>query len=216
MGDLSILARSHPGVASIDSRLSTLAVWLSESVGQIAEHNKFRQLNGCMFFKFVVPSWKWTIKHLNGRKQAMQDAIIREIMVIASKERVYRAITDSAEIIKWFPDAVEGGTLEVGQEPIFSLEGSTHKRRVYTEAANPYDYFSYRWEPGASGEGARDVLSIPNTLVEFSIEEAAGATKVTLKESGFSSLPQSEAESSFKDNNGDWDYMVERLLALLN
>jgi len=146
----------------------------------------------------------------------MQDAIIREITVKASKERVYRALTDPTEIIKWFPDAVEGGTLEVGQEPIFSFEGSTHKRRVHIEAANPYDYFAYRWVPGASGEGAGDVLSIPNTLVEFSIEEVVGGTKVTLKESGFSSLPRSEAEASFKDNNGGWDYMVERLSTLLN
>ena len=146
----------------------------------------------------------------------MQDAIIREITVKASKERVYQAITEPAEIIKWFPDTVEDGTLEVGQDPIFSFEGATHKRRVHIEAANPYDYFAFRWVPGPSGEGAGDVLSIPNTLVEFSIEEVAGGTRVTLRESGFSSLPQSEAESSFKDNNGGWDYMFERLSTLLN
>lgn len=146
----------------------------------------------------------------------MQDAIVREITVKATKERVYHAITDPSEIIKWFPDSVEGGTLEVGQEPIFSFEGATHKRRIHVEAADPYTYFSYRWVPGPSGEGAGDVLSIPNTLVEFSIEEVAGGTKVTLKESGFSSLPMGEAESSFKDNNGGWDYMVERLSTLLS
>ena len=70
--------------------------------------------------------------------------------------------------------------------------------------------------PGPSGEGAGDVLSIPNTLVEFLIEVVAEGTKVTVKESGFASLPLSEAESSFKDNNGGWEYMVDRLGKLLN
>ena len=146
----------------------------------------------------------------------MQDAIIREIIIDAPQERVYQANTTPSEIVKWFPDTVEGGTLEVGQEPIFSFERASHKRRVHIEAADPYGYFAYRWVPGPSGEGAGDVLSIPNTLVEFLIEVVAEGTKVTVKESGFASLPLSEAESSFKDNNGGWEYMVNRLAKLLN
>ena len=145
----------------------------------------------------------------------MQDAIIREIVIKAPQERVYHAITNLNEIIKWFPDTVEGGTLEVGQEPTFSFEGGSHKRKIHIEAANPNDYFAYRWIPGPSGEGVSDVLSIPNTLVEFLIEKVDGGSKVTVKESGFSSLPLGEAESSFKDNSGGWQYMVERLEKLL-
>ncbi|HEY4899095.1 MAG TPA: SRPBCC domain-containing protein [Candidatus Nanopelagicaceae bacterium] len=146
----------------------------------------------------------------------MQDVITRSITVKASKERVYKAITDPKEIVLWFPDSVEGGTLEVGQEPIFSFESASHKRRVHIEASNPYDYFAYRWVPGPSGAGASDVLSIPNTLVEFSIEEIAGGTKVTVKESGFASLPIEEAESSFKDNSSGWGHMFDRLEKLLH
>ena len=145
----------------------------------------------------------------------LQDVITRNITVKASKERVFKALTDPKEIVVWFPDSVEGGTLEVGQEPIFSFEGATHKRRVHIEASNPYDYFAYRWVPGPSGAGASDVLGIPNTLVEFSIEEVEGGTKVTVKESGFASLPIEEAESSFKDNSGGWEYMLDRLEKLL-
>lgn len=132
----------------------------------------------------------------------MQDVIIREVTIKASQKQVYRAITDPLEIVKWFPESVEGGTLEVGQEPIFSFESGSHKRRVHIEAADPYDYFAYRWVPAPSGEGAGDVLSIPNTLVEFLIEITEDGTKVTVKESGFTSLPIDEAKSSFNDNNG--------------
>lgn len=146
----------------------------------------------------------------------MQDVIIKEISIKASQEQVYRAITSPAEIVKWFPDTVEGGTLEVGQEPIFTFEGASHRRRVHIEDAIPCRYFAFRWVPGPSGEGANDVLGIPNTLVEFSIEVVEGGTKVTVKESGFASLPNGEAESSFNDNSGGWEFMVERLVTMLN
>ncbi len=163
-----------------------------------------------------MPSFHLEIYLQRERKIIIQDAISREITLKASQERVYHAITDLNEIVKWFPDSVEGGTLEVGQEPIFSFEGASHQRKVHIEAADPFGYFAYRWVPGPSGEGAQDVLGIPNTLVEFSIEEVAGGTRVTVKESGFASLPLSEAESSFKDNSGGWGFMVERLEKLLN
>ena len=50
----------------------------------------------------------------------MQDVIKKEITVLASKERVYKAISDPKEITKWFPDVVEG-TLEPGSRPIFDF-----------------------------------------------------------------------------------------------
>lgn len=145
----------------------------------------------------------------------MQDVISREITVKASKERVYKAITDPKEIVRWFPDAVEGGTLEAGQRPIFVFTSENHRAQTYIEAANPFDYFAYRWDPGTS-DGPSDVLSGPNTLIEFFIEESENGTKVTLKESGFASLPPEVAEKCFNDNSGGWEYMMDRLEKLLN
>lgn len=145
----------------------------------------------------------------------MQDVIIREITVKASKERVYKAITDPKEITTWFPDSIEGGTLEVGQRPIFVFEGEGHKARTYIEAANPFSYFAYRWVPGISIL-LDDVLSVANTLVEFHIEELESGTKVTVKESGFASLPTEVAEQCLKENSGGWEYMMDRLEKVLN
>ncbi|MEI9907007.1 MAG: SRPBCC domain-containing protein [Actinomycetota bacterium] len=145
----------------------------------------------------------------------MQDVIVREIIVKASKERVYKAITDLKEITAWFPEAVEDGTLEVGQRPIFVFNEGKHKARIYIEAANPYTYFAYRWVP--SGDGfLGDVLTVTNTLVEFHIEELVDGTKVTLKESGFASFAPEVAEERFKDNSGGWEYMMDRLEKVLN
>ena len=145
----------------------------------------------------------------------MQDTIIREITVKATKERVYRAITDPKEITNWFPDSIEDGTLEVGQRPIFIFEGQGHKSRIYIEAANPFSYFAYRWVPGMSTV-IDDVLSVANTLVEFLIEEMDSGTKVTVKESGFASLPAEVAEQCLKENSGGWEYMMDRLEKVLN
>ncbi len=141
----------------------------------------------------------------------MQDVISREIIVKANKEKVYGAITDPAKVVAWFPDAIENGTLEEGQNPLFIFNGGKNKAQVHIEKATPFDYFSFRWIPGGNDKGGEDVMSLPHTLVEFLIEEQSEGTKVTVKESGFAALPVEMAEKSFKDNSGGWDYMMNRL-----
>ena len=140
----------------------------------------------------------------------MQDSIVREIVVKAPIERVYKAIADLKEIVKWFPEAVQEGTLEVGQRPIFIFNNGEQKSQTYIEAAHPFDYFAYRWIPGSGGI-VGDVLAVPNTLVEFRIEATDSGTKITLKESGFASLPADVAESCFNENSGAWNFMMSRL-----
>ncbi len=138
----------------------------------------------------------------------MQDTIAKEITVKASAQRVYEAITDPTQIIKWFPDAVEGD-LAAGQKATFTFEGHG-KSSIYTIAATPFNYFAYRWIPGGA-VAVDDVLKESNTLVEFFIEERDGKTNVTVKESGFALLPVEMAEKAFAQNSGGWDYMLERL-----
>ena len=143
----------------------------------------------------------------------MQDIIERVITVKAPRERIYKAISQPEEIVKWFPDALEEGTLEVGQNPVFTFNGHG-KARIHVEAARPVEYFAYRWIPG-SGPLVDDVLVHPNTLVEFFIEELAEGTKITVKESGFASLPADVAEEKFKQNSGGWEFMIARLEKLI-
>lgn len=143
----------------------------------------------------------------------MQDAIVREITVKAPKERVYSAVTDPKQITHWFPDAVDGEIKE-GEMPVFTF-GGHGKAQVYIESVKPHDYFSYRWIPGDS-QFLGDVRTKENTLVEFTLEDIEGGTKVTIKESGFSSLPATIAEERFKMNNGGWDFMMGRLEKVFN
>jgi uncharacterized protein YndB with AHSA1/START domain len=139
----------------------------------------------------------------------MQNAIEREITINASKERIYEAIANPEQVTKWFPETLEG-SYEVGEQPIFGF-GEHGKNQICLIAAQPHEYFAYRWVPGAS-HYLGDVLKVPNTLVEFRItEQADGMCKVTLTESGFASLPKELMESAFNQNSGGWDFMLGRL-----
>lgn len=147
----------------------------------------------------------------------MQDSIERTITVNAPIERVFHAITDPEELVKWFPDAVEG-TIAAGEQPTFEFEGYG-KSKIYIVAKDAPSYFAYRWVPGTTTEdavGTPDVLSVTNTLVEFRLESTNDGTSVVLRESGFASFPPEIAASAFKDNSGGWDYMVDRLVKLFS
>ncbi len=138
----------------------------------------------------------------------VEDIIEKEITIHAPVEQVYQAITDPEKITAWFPSAIEGN-LAVGESPILDF-GEHGKNQIYIVDSKPNQYFAYRWVPG-SRHFIGDVLSVPNTLVEFFIAEDAAGTKVTVKESGFASLPADIMEGTFKDNSHGWEFMMGRL-----
>jgi uncharacterized protein YndB with AHSA1/START domain len=143
----------------------------------------------------------------------MQNTITRELTINASKEKIYKALTDPTQLVQWFPNTIEG-TLNVGDRPILGF-GEHGKNQIYVEAAQPFEYFSYRWIPG-SNHFIGDVLTKPNTLVEFRLQESNGVTTVTMTESGFNSLPTDVADKDFKQNTEGWNYMLGRLENLMN
>ena len=139
----------------------------------------------------------------------MQDVIQREVMIHATQQSVYAAISDPEQLVKWFPETIEGD-YQPGKQVIFGF-GHQHKTQVYVEAAKPHTYFAFRWIPGAN-QFLGDVHSVPNTLVEFRIsKESEKSCKVTLTESGFADLPTAMMADAFKQNSGGWEFMMNRL-----
>ena len=139
----------------------------------------------------------------------MQNVIKREIIINATKERIYDAIATPEQVVLWFPETIEGN-YKVGEQPIFGF-GEHGRNQVYIVDAKPHDYFAYRWVPGAN-HYLGDVLNTPNTLVEFRIEELSdNSCKVILTESGFAELPKEIMEAAFDQNSGGWDFMLGRL-----
>lgn len=140
----------------------------------------------------------------------MQNSIQREITLRASMQRIYSAIADPEQVVQWFPETLEG-KYAVGEQPIFGF-GEHGRNQLYIEAANPYDYFAYRWVPGGD-HFIGDVLSVANTLVEFRLRDLGdGRCSLTLTETGFAKLPAAVAEKSFTQNSGGWDFMLARLV----
>lgn len=148
---------------------------------------------------------------------AIQDSIEKEIVVRASKEIVYAALTIPEQFVKWFAQGVDG-KFETGERPVLDF-GEFGKFKIYVVAADPYDYFAYRCVPGSifCPQGfLGDVLEQPNTLVEFTLESVEGGTKVHLKESGISSLPAEVIEATLTGNDEGWTFMIGRLEEYLN
>ncbi|GAB58783.1 SRPBCC family protein [Rheinheimera nanhaiensis] len=144
----------------------------------------------------------------------MQNIIQRELTINASAERIYNAIAAPEQVVKWFPDTVSGDYRQ-GAQALFSF-GSEHQSSVYIEAARPHHYFAYRWVPGGNNFTG-DVLSVPNTLVEFRITELEpGRCRVSLTETGFADLPAEIAASSLQQNSNGWDFMLGRLQQYFN
>lgn len=141
----------------------------------------------------------------------LQDTIEKELVVRAPIEQVYKAIADPGQIVKWFPDGIEG-SLAPGEKPVLDF-GEYGKSVIHVVAAEPHHYFAYRWVPGGNAPeiAMADPLSLPNTLVEFRLEGVPDGTKVQMVESGFASLPAEAYEKAVSMNTQGWDYMLGRL-----
>ena len=75
---------------------------------------------------------------------------------------------------------------------------------------NPEHTFSWRWHPGSKGQD-EDVSSEPMTLVTFTLEEAAGGTRVTVTETGFDQLFAARRERVFGQNENGWKIQIAAL-----
>lgn len=139
----------------------------------------------------------------------MQDIIRREILINASQQKIYEAIIDPNQITKWFPETVEGD-LKPGSQPIFGW-GEHGKNQLLIVDAKPFEYFAYRWVPGAN-HFLGDVKRVATTLVEFKItKQSSQSCKVVMTESGFKDLPIEMMEAAFKQNTNGWEFMMGRL-----
>jgi uncharacterized protein YndB with AHSA1/START domain len=137
--------------------------------------------------------------------QSTTDRIEKHFEVRATRSRVWRAISSSAEFGTWFrmtldrpfaPGAIVFGRLTIPGYEHVMLE-------MQIEKIEPESYFSYRWHPYAV-DPAMDYAAEPTTLVEFRLEETVGGTAITITESGFDRLPAARRAEAFRMNESGW------------
>jgi len=120
-------------------------------------------------------------------------AIERRLELHAAPERVWRALTDPAELSAWFGQRAYVEP-RAGGDAWFEWDG--HERfNARVEVFEPPRRFHFRW--GDRGGAPLDVAA--STLVEFDLEPAPwGGTILHLRESGF------RAEEARWDNAHGW------------
>jgi uncharacterized protein YndB with AHSA1/START domain len=151
---------------------------------------------------------------------AVTDRIEKKIVLRAPRQRVWRALTDINEFGRWFgvkfdapftPGAVQRGVL-VGTAVDAEVARAQREHanipfEITVDRIEPERLFSFRWHPFAVEPGV-DYSAEPTTLIEFTLEEVAGGTRLTVTESGFDQIPLARRARAFTANDQGWSIMM--------
>jgi uncharacterized protein YndB with AHSA1/START domain len=147
------------------------------------------------------------------RPPQSRDSVQRHILIRGPIERAFAALTDQSLFPTWGPLRIEG-KLEPGERPVLDFgPAGGGKTAIYVVAVEPPSYFAYRWPQGATDPVVllSDPLSVPNTLVEFRLEQVEGGTRVTVTESGISKLPSVQGmdpDTAIEHMGEGWQLML--------
>lgn len=143
---------------------------------------------------------------------AMTDRIEKQMFLRAPRTRVWKALTDLSQFQQWFGAALDtpftpgarsrGHVTEKGWEHV--------QMDIQIERMDPEHTFTYRWLPFAI-DAERDYSKETRTLVEFTLDEVDGGTRITVVESGFDQLFADRREEAFKMHEGGWTGQLKNI-----
>lgn len=155
------------------------------------------------------------------------DRIEKQILLKATRERVWRAISDSTNFGAWFGVQFEGPFV-VGKElrgrivptqvdPEVAKMQEPHTGIpfvIFVDCIEPQTRFAFRWHPFAI-DMEKDYSREPMTLVDFDLSDGEGGTLLTISESGFDQVPIERRAEAFRANEGGWEHqsrLIEKYL----
>jgi uncharacterized protein YndB with AHSA1/START domain len=135
------------------------------------------------------------------------DEVRRELEIQASRERVWAALTEPDQLLRWFPTKRAEIDLRPGGDAV--LEWDHAKAEAVVDVVEPPARFAFRWRPHGLGR--------PFTTVSFTLEElgAGTSTRLLLVESGFASLPDQHEYQSQSGNDEGWAHELQELKEFL-
>jgi len=149
------------------------------------------------------------------------DKIEKKITIRASQDRVWRAISDSAEFGAWFGMEIDGkftqGAEIRGRMKPTVADPEVAKRQeryagspmaIFIDRIEPMRMFSFRWHPFAIDTSV-DYSNEPMTLVTFTLVPTNGSTELTVVESGFDSIPIARRADAFEANEEGWTMVLQ-------
>lgn len=146
--------------------------------------------------------------------------IEKKVVLQASLDRVWRAISDAKEFGSWFGMAFDGpfadGAKLTGRIAPTTVDPEVAKLQQ-AHAGTPFEFYvdriepphriSFKWHPYAIEPGV-DYSKEPMTLIVFQLEEVAGGVQLTITESGFDRIPLQRRAEAFKANDDGWEHQT--------
>jgi uncharacterized protein YndB with AHSA1/START domain len=148
------------------------------------------------------------------------DRIEKKILLRASRDRVWRAISHSTEFGAWFGLEVVG-PFKAGAKMSAAIVGTKVNDEVaaaqkkhagipfelYIEKIEPQRLFSFRWHPHAVERGV-NYDDEATTLVTFTLDDAPGGILLTVTETGFDKIPLERRAKAFTANDNGWAIVI--------
>lgn len=144
------------------------------------------------------------------------DRIEKQIVLRASRERVWSAISDARQFGTWFGvefagefvagKQLNGRIVPTKVDPEIAKMQEPHTGlafHIFVERVEPMRVFAFRWHPYAIEPG-KDYGKEPTTLVTFELDEVPGGILLKITESGFDQIPLERRAEAFTSNEHGW------------
>jgi uncharacterized protein YndB with AHSA1/START domain len=131
--------------------------------------------------------------------------IDRIIEIQAPPERVWRALTDAAELLAWFRVRIEG-EIAAGNEVWMTSVLPQHAGQrwpVRIVELTPPRRVVWQWHPGEV-DPALDYSREPRTTVTFTLEPSGQGTRLSVAETGFDAIALERRAKAYADNTQGW------------
>lgn len=146
------------------------------------------------------------------------NSIERSILINASREKVWRALSNAEQFGMWFGVDLTGQTFIPGQA-VRGLMNSNcgHENNenapfeMVIDRIEPQDVFSYRWHP-YSVDPTKDYAQEQKTLVTFTLTDGPdNSTLLTVLETGFDNIPLQRRAEAFGMHSQGWDVQLNNV-----
>jgi len=149
-----------------------------------------------------------------------KDSIHKRTVLHAPLERVWSAITDSAQLGRWFGSEFDGPFVagqSVGARMVpteADAEGAERQQQyagqpwtAHVVTIDPMRTFAFQW----NADDQSEVL----TTVTFELEAVDEGTALTITETGFDAVPAERRARIIESNTQGWDAQARFLAAFL-
>ncbi len=137
------------------------------------------------------------------------DRVEKQILIRASRARVWRALADSQKFGEWFGVKMNGPFVP-GQRVTGKITHPGYEHLTFeitVEKMGPEKIFSWRWHPNAI-DPKKDYSSEPTTLTVFELSDAGDGTLLKVVESGFDGIPLARRMEAYRGNEEGWSIQV--------